>query len=257
MFEDDEQESRDTGLSRGSNIGKDGLTKHSAVKAAIFVALLLVCVVVIYMLIIGPAGDNADNNNQSGTNNGQNDTGTNGPGNGGEDNGPGTPGNGETTPPPTPTPNPNFPLRQGDEDKEEIKELQGLLIEKGYLDLSMDDRTERFGPATYDAVRTFQEENFIPVDGVVSQELFERISNAETRISIGVGESDPIVKELQGLLIERGYLDLSMDDRTERFGPATQAAVRTFQEENGLPLRPRITNALIERVEAADPRGED
>ncbi|MBR3765340.1 MAG: peptidoglycan-binding protein [Clostridia bacterium] len=114
-------------------------------------------------------------------------------------------------------------------DGEEVKRIQELLIELGYLD---SNATGKFRNATRSAVKQFQREYGLEVTGVVDAETEVMLLNAEFR-TIEHGDDGDDVKRLQEALINLGYLDANA---TGKYRNATENAVYAFQRENGLPV---------------------
>ena len=127
--------------------------------------------------------------------------------------------------------------------------LQQLLNELGYLDASY--ITGSFGQETRDAVRFFQSDKGLHVDGVADQNtidvLWQAYNDMQSRrdqqeeepdqdsfldgLQLYYGCSGDVVYSLQELLNSLGYLPAS--GITGYFGQDTQNAVKLFQEDNG------------------------
>ena len=121
-----------------------------------------------------------------------------------------------------------------------VATIQQRLIALGYMDMPVVDGvaapTEKYGKATKAAVRKFQYINNISVDGCVGPTTYDVIfsDTAKAYQLSGAYDSsifeDDIIK-MQNRLIELGYLS---DIANGKFDDATVAAVRAFQEKNGL-----------------------
>lgn len=127
------------------------------------------------------------------------------------------------------TPTPADPTLKYGATGAKVQELQRL------LKISVDGS---FGPATRTAVRTYQSNNGLPVTGVVDSATWTKLRANPVTSDPGDGDSGDSttlrygatgakVKELQRMLA------ISIDGS---FGPATLAAVRTYQGNNGLPV---------------------
>ncbi|HEY3064165.1 MAG TPA: peptidoglycan-binding protein [Methylomirabilota bacterium] len=81
-----------------------------------------------------------------------------------------------------------------------------------------------FGPKTEEALEAYQKENGLAVDGIAGPDTFAHMSLHEL-ILLKTGTSGETVKKLQEAL------GIAADGR---FGPATEKAVRTYQEKNAL-----------------------
>lgn len=122
-----------------------------------------------------------------------------------------------------------------------VTQLQQQLKNKGYLKGAVDGI---FGDQTYSAVRSFQKDAGLAVDGIVGSKTWQALGS-ETSSSRGSGASDNInsrsllkvgsrgsaVSNLQERLKSLGYLTGKVDGT---FGSQTQKAVISFQKDNGL-----------------------
>lgn len=116
-----------------------------------------------------------------------------------------------------------WPLVQIGASRHPVATLQNLLNAHGAA-LGTDGR---FGPLTDAAVRHFQQENGLAVDGVVGPITWSHVIITCQRGSIG--------DEVQGVQVEINYRNLSGLPATELavdgvFGLLTEAAVRGFQQ---------------------------
>lgn len=109
------------------------------------------------------------------------------------------------------------------------------------------------GAATKRAIRQYQKDAGLPVDGVVSKELLDHLKFAEPKVNAKAGSTGPsreLVSEAQRALAERGYYDGEIDGR---LGSETREAVRRFQGDAGLPVTGVINKYLIGELSNADP----
>jgi len=141
------------------------------------------------------------------------------------------------------TPDPSLPtrgplLRTGSTG-EQVKQLQSRLIELGYLGGTADGQ---FGPATENAVRLFQQQHGLDVDGKVGPETSALLTGSSAKPFVVTPTPAPTptptpaasasdTEKLQARLKELGYYTGQVDGLT---GPATKAAIRLFQQRNGL-----------------------
>ena len=128
----------------------------------------------------------------------------------------------------------------------EVRKLQERLKELGYLKGSADGD---FGDATETAVKNFQAQNGLGVDGMAGANTLNRLYSASAKkapsttvtntpkptntpfTSYKNGDTGSEVRKLQQRLKTLGYLDGAVDGD---FGDATEKAVKAFQRNNGL-----------------------
>lgn len=110
----------------------------------------------------------------------------------------------------------------------DVNELQQRLYELGY----MDTVTGYFGDETKAAVAKFQKLNELTEDGAVDQDTREMLYAPDAVPNMySYGEQSPEIESCQQRLKELGYLTTTPDGK---FGEDTKAAVRRFQDSNGL-----------------------
>lgn len=114
-----------------------------------------------------------------------------------------------------------------------VKKLQRALKDNGYLSDSVDGV---FGPNTEKAVRAFQKQQGIAVDGVAGSVTQGRLYNLDNKTSsssttLRHGSKGSDVKKLQQALKDLGFYKGSVDGV---YGNGTQEAVRVFQLKKGL-----------------------
>ena len=111
---------------------------------------------------------------------------------------------------------------------EDVKELQSMLRNLGYLD-SADGV---FGPGTEAAVKSFQSKNGLTADGSAGHSTLEKLYSGNVVANyIGFGEQGDVILALQKKLRTLGYMTTEPDGK---YGPDTVQAVKKFQENNGL-----------------------
>ena len=119
---------------------------------------------------------------------------------------------------------------------EEVKKLQGLLINKGYS-CGSSGADGDFGQGTYNAVVKFQQGHGLDVDGVVGPATWRALESAVASCSIIIkmGDKGQDVKDLQMLLIAEGY-SCGSSGADGDFGQGTYNAVCAFQRDRGLDV---------------------
>lgn len=128
-----------------------------------------------------------------------------------------------------------------------VAEIQARLMELGYMD--QDEPTTHYGPITKASVKLFQRKHNLTIDGCVGLETYSLLmSDDATKYSVSIGVEGTDVKELQIRLRELGYLDKA----TEYFGTETEAAVKKFQERNGLDIDGTIGEKTREMLYSED-----
>ncbi|MFA9457618.1 peptidoglycan-binding protein [Halalkalibacter sp. AB-rgal2] len=150
-------------------------------------------------------------------------------------------------------------LRKGMTDPD-VKDLQDALKKKGFF--NYDQSTGYYGTITNEAVRKFQKEHNLQVDGIAGPQTLNKLlelmdgevapptsSNTNTQSSsptqsassslanysslIRQGQSGKHVEQLQKILKEQGYF---RTDVTGYFGRVTEAAVRDFQRDMNIKV---------------------
>ncbi|HLO49386.1 MAG TPA: peptidoglycan-binding protein, partial [Kamptonema sp.] len=133
-------------------------------------------------------------------------------------------------------------LQRGDRGTE-VQALQRELRSRGYFNTGI---TGNFGSITETAVRNFQRDQGLRVDGIAGSSTLAALGlrgttqvfnpspgiSAATR-SIGFNSSGPEVSNIQRNLIKIGYL--SSGNMTGYYGTLTQNGIRQFQRNYSLP----------------------
>lgn len=141
----------------------------------------------------------------------------------------------------------------------EVELAQRLLVEKHGYAIIIDGQ---FGPATDEAVRSFQEKCGLTVDGVVGPATWRALNELPPPITpppthevlVKKGDVGPQVAEVQRLLSEVQGFSLAVDGH---FGDETAAAVLEFQARNGLDQDAVVGPATWRALHEAAPREVD
>jgi membrane-bound lytic murein transglycosylase B len=141
-----------------------------------------------------------------------------------------------------------WPRHVGSLNREEVLELQTLLNGLGYNAGAPDGL---FGSGTRRAVRAFQTAQGAPADGFPTEAL---LIDVRTRAGVvtEVAEPQPLgragIRELQRLLNRLGYNAGRADGEV---GPSTRAAIRAFERAQGLEVRGRATDTVLNAARSA------
>ena len=114
-----------------------------------------------------------------------------------------------------------------------VAEVQQKLINLYYMVYPATKATTTlFGSITSQAVRIFQERNELTVTGKVDKATYDKLMSSDAKAYImHQGDKCEMVKEIQAVLKEKGFLD---SDPTGHCGEKTIAAVKAFQKSKGL-----------------------
>lgn len=130
-----------------------------------------------------------------------------------------------------------------------VSELQQRLYELGYIDTV----TGYFGEETLAAVAKFQKLNGLTEDGKVDKHTREMLYDPNAVPNMYTfGEQSPEILACQQRLKELGYLTTEPDGN---FGEDTKAAVRRFQESNGLVVDGNIGPTTREALMSENAHG--
>ena len=107
-----------------------------------------------------------------------------------------------------------------------VENIQDQLVELGY-DIGSDDGT--FGTDTRNAVKKFQTDNGIQIDGIVGPQTWEALFDSYPVLK--QGSTGTYVSQVQTILNSLGYNCGTVDGI---FGSGTKGKVQEFQRNNGL-----------------------
>ena len=132
-------------------------------------------------------------------------------------------------PDPTPTPVP-LHLVKGDRN-DIVYDIQRRLMELNYMDY--DEPTNKFGPTTMAAVKTFQRRNNLEITGEIQENDYSLLmSNSAKLYMASLGDEGEDITEMQKRLHELDFLDRV----NGVFDEKTESAVKLFQEKNALTV---------------------
>ncbi|MGH4051717.1 MAG: peptidoglycan-binding protein [Clostridium sp.] len=146
----------------------------------------------------------------------------------------------QNPPTPNPIPTPTKPILKIGSTGAAVRSLQQSLIKLGYNSGQIDGI---FGSATQSAVKLFQKNKGLIVDGIVGNATWDVINKAlqkppnpnptptPTKPILKIGSTGEAVTYLQQSLTNLGYNPGPVDGI---FGSATQSAVKSFQKNKGL-----------------------
>ena len=130
-----------------------------------------------------------------------------------------------------------------------VSEFTQRLYELGYIG----EATDYFDAGVETAVEKFQKLNGLREDGAVDKATREMLYDADAVPNMYTyGEQSPEIESCQQRLKELGYLTTKPDGN---FGEDTKAAVRRFQESNGLIMDGNIGPSTKEALMSADAQG--
>ena len=149
---------------------------------------------------------------------------------------------------PTPEPTPEPILLKKDVDGPMIAQLQQRLMDLEYMEQG--EPTEHFGPATESAVIRFQIKNELEPTGQIDNAQWALLNSSDAKkFSLVIGMEGEDIASMQERLRDLGYLEAPA---TGYFGTDTQAAIRLFQEKNGLSVDGNAGEATTEKLYSED-----
>lgn len=134
------------------------------------------------------------------------------------------------------------------EQSETIKTIQEKLIKLGYF---TGKATGEYTKATASAIRSFQADNGLVVDGNVGPATKDAIlSNKAQSKVVKLGDKGSDVEAIQKRLIALKYMKSGAD--TGYYGATTEAAVRAFQKRNGLSQDGVVGTTTLKKLNASN-----
>ncbi|MDO4564388.1 MAG: peptidoglycan-binding protein [Clostridia bacterium] len=133
---------------------------------------------------------------------------------------------------------------------DDVSEVQERLYQLGYLAKSY--ITGNFGEKTLAAVMEFQSANKLTADGKVGEKTIGRLySDDVVSNSYKHGDVSDTIAKYQTRLIKLGYLDDDFEADGE-MDSTTVAAIKTFQDANGLTRDGCLGPATMEALDSSD-----
>ena len=108
------------------------------------------------------------------------------------------------------------------------------------------------GKKSEGAIRQYQRDAGLPVNGIPTKELLDHLKFSIPKVYARgtIVDPDPLVRDIQTALHDRGYYPGVLDGR---YGPLTSAAIAEFQADAGLAVDGQATSGFLEAIRNADP----
>lgn len=156
----------------------------------------------------------------------------------------------EESPVPTIAPEPQLLVPGCDDPR--IAEVQMRLMELGYM--GEDEPTNHYGYGTEYALQLFQRKHALQVDGLLGEKTMAALfSDGAQPYTVKLGDRGTDVKSIQEQLIALKYLKTGS---TGYFGTDTEAAVKSFQQNNGLTVDGNVGSQTLEALYSDDAKPE-
>lgn len=125
---------------------------------------------------------------------------------------------------------------------EAVRNLQNNLVRLGEMTNSqMQTGVGIYGPQTKGAVESFQRAAGLPVTGEFDARTGRAMSDVLGAMRRGDNSHPALIRNVQDRLVELGYLTRGqIGGGAGVFGPRTEAALKTFQAQNGIPNTGRL-----------------
>ncbi len=155
------------------------------------------------------------------------------------------------SPTPSPTPDPSESWVTRGAKGELVIDIQTRLMELGYL--AIDEPTSNFGEATQSAVKLFQRQHDLQMDGIVGAQTQTLLFSEEAKAYVMLaGMEGDDIESFQRQLEELGYLE---DNQiTGYYGDVTTEAVKYFQRRNHLTQDGKAGEKTLETLNTEDAR---
>lgn len=147
-----------------------------------------------------------------------------------------------TTPNPTPTTPTNNNLQRGSRGAE-VERLQNDLIDLGFMtNAQKATGAGIFGPQTEAALKAFQRSAKLEPTGVLTSETTRAMRDIEANLGRTTNtRNENVTKGIQDRLVELGFMTRAqINTGYGTFGPQTEAAIKNFQQRNGIEQTGRV-----------------
>ena len=149
------------------------------------------------------------------------------------------------------TPSPEEAWIQAGQEGEDVLMVQTRLMELGYLDI--DEPTSHFGNATQYALKLFQRQHDLQMDGIAGEQTQSILFSEDAQKYImKEGTEGDDIRSFQEQLEELGYL--TIHQITGYYGTDTVNAVKKFQNRNHLTKDGKAGEKTMEAVNSPDAR---
>ena len=127
--------------------------------------------------------------------------------------------------------------------------IQEELVAHGYRSGPADGV---LGPRTRAAIRAYQRDAGLRVNGVASKEVLDHMKFVLPKVYARkqVGHGRKLVRDIQSELLKRGYYEGTVDGVS---GPLTKTAAMRFQRDAGLEATGKVDLLLLDDLRRADP----
>src|SRR5947209_8596428 len=123
------------------------------------------------------------------------------------------------------------PTIQSGSSGDDVKRLQRILVIMKMLDYTGIDG--QFGSDTENAVKSFQQNNGLTVDGIVGAMTWAALPGDPDTPQLSNGSTGSEVSAIQTVLKNGGFYTGAVDGD---FGPLTDTAVRAYQTQRGVSI---------------------
>lgn len=123
-----------------------------------------------------------------------------------------------------------------------VRDLQSNLVRLGEMtDTQVQTGVGIYGPRTQSAVQSFQRTVGLPATGEFDHRTRETMSDVLAAMKRNDNSHPQLIRNVQNRLVELGYMTRSqIGNGAGVFGPRTEAALKEFQTQNGIPSTGRF-----------------